>query len=101
MCIRDRGEDKLERGLIQVLKRGHHRQAADELRNKSVLQQILWLDLAEDFALLAIFRSEHLGREADRGRPSARRDDLLKAGESSAADEQDAVSYTHLRAHET
>ena len=45
--------------------------------------------MAEDFAGAAIFRRQHLGRKADRGRTSARGDDLLEPREGAAADEQD------------
>ena len=45
--------------------------------------------MAEDFAGTAVFRRQHLGGEADRGRTTARGDDLLKPREGAAADEQD------------
>src|SRR5215471_16323806 len=51
-------------------------------------QEVLRLDLAENFARLAILRRQHLGAEADGGRPPARRDDLLEPVEGAAADEQ-------------
>ena len=41
------------------------------------------------FAGPAIFGSKHLRRKADRGRTTACRDELLKTGEGTAADEQD------------
>ena len=83
------GEDALERRLVEIFQRRDHRKPADEFRDQAVFQQILGLDLAEDFALLAIFRRQHLGAEADRGGTAARGDDLFQAGESAAADEQD------------
>src|SRR5215471_18227532 len=45
-------------------------------------QEVLRLDLAENFARLAILRRQHLGAEADGGRPPARRDDLLEPVEA-------------------
>src|ERR1700736_5411915 len=83
------GQDLLERSLVEILERGDHRQAADELRNQPILQEILGLDVAEDFAGAAVFRRQHLGGEADRRRAPARRDDLLQPRERAAADEED------------
>src|SRR6267142_2633798 len=82
-------QDLLHRGLVQILQRRDHRQAADELRNQAVLQKVLRLDVTEDFAGAAVFRRQYLGRKADRGRTAARGDDLLQAREGAAADEQD------------
>src|ERR1700736_866980 len=82
------GQNLLERNFIEILQRGDHRQAADELGNQAVLQQILGLDVTEDLAGAAIFRRQHLSRETDRRRASARRDDLFQAGKRTAADEQ-------------
>src|SRR6266478_707901 len=82
------GQDLLERSFIEILQRGDHRQAADELRNQAVLQQILGLDVTEDLAGAAIFRRQHLSRETDRRRASARGDDFFQAGKRTAADEQ-------------
>src|SRR5262249_45496092 len=67
---------------------GNDRQAADELGNQTVFQEVLRFDLAKDFARLAILRRQNLGAEADGGRPPARRDDLLQPIEGAAADEQ-------------
>src|SRR6185312_6467194 len=58
-------------------------------RDQAVLQQILRLDMPEDFTGATIFRCKDLRSETDRRGPSARRDDLLEAGERAAADEQD------------
>src|SRR5262249_8442789 len=79
----------LERGLVEVLERGHDGQTANEFRDQAIFQQVLWLDLTEDFAGLAVLRRQDLGAEADRGRPSARRDDLLEPIKGAAAHEQD------------
>ena len=48
------GQDELERGLVEILKRRHDRKAADEFRDQAVLEQVLRLDVAEDLALLSI-----------------------------------------------
>ena len=77
----------LSEGLVEVLERGHDGQSADEFRDQAVFQQIFRRDLTEDFAGLAVLRRQHLGAEADRGRPPARRDDLLEAAERAAAHE--------------
>src|SRR5204863_9975666 len=64
-------------------------QTADEFRDQAILEQILGLDVAEDFAGATVFRRQHLSRKADRGRTAARGDDLLEARERTTADEQD------------
>src|ERR1700746_2603475 len=83
------GQDLLQRGLVQIFQRRHDRQTANKFRDQTVLQKILRLDMAEDFAGTPILRRQHLGGEADRGGTAARRDDLLEAGERTTADEQD------------
>src|SRR5882672_6553933 len=83
------GQNLLQRSLVQIFQGRDDRQAADEFRDQAVLQEILGLDMTEDFTGAAIFRRQHLGREADRGRAPARRDDLLKPRERATADEQD------------
>src|SRR5262249_9339507 len=82
-------QDLLERSLIEILKRRHDWEAANEFRDQAIFQQVLRLDFPEDLTLLAILRRHHFGSKADRGRPPSRRNDLLKPGESAAADEQD------------
>src|SRR5882724_2882302 len=44
------GQNLLQRRLVKVFERRDHRQAADEFGDQAVFQQILRLDLAEDFA---------------------------------------------------
>src|SRR6516165_4499674 len=83
------GENELKGGLVEVLKRGHDGQSADEFRDQTVFQQVFRLDLTEDFASLAILRRNYLGAEADGGRPPAGGNDLLQAGEGAATHEQD------------
>src|SRR3977135_3408870 len=82
------GQNLLERSFVEILQRGDHRQAADELRDQAVLQQILRLDVTEDFAGTGSFRPQHLGCETDRRRASTRRDDLFESRERTTADEE-------------
>ena len=44
------GQDRDQRRLVQLIERRHHRQAADELRDQTVLDQILGLDVVEQVA---------------------------------------------------
>src|SRR5262249_34302552 len=80
------GEDELERGLVEIIERGHDREPSDEFGDQAVLQQILRRDLAEDLAGAAGFRRDDLSAETDRARAAARRDDLLEPVEGAAAD---------------
>src|SRR5262249_2312278 len=57
--------------------------------DQAVFQKVLRLDLTEDFAGLAVLWRQDLGAKADRGRPPARRDDLLEPIEGAATHEQD------------
>src|SRR6266536_4783029 len=82
------GENKLERGFVEILERGNDGQSADELGNQAVFQQVLGLDFTENFAGLAVLRRQDLGAEADRGRSPARGDDLLEPIEGASAHEQ-------------
>jgi hypothetical protein len=52
-----------------------------EFRDQPVFQQVVGLDVVEHLAAATILRGDYLGREADRGRPSARGDDLLETRE--------------------
>src|SRR5260370_32717681 len=81
-------ENPLERKLVKILEGGQHGQPPDEFGDEAVLQQILRGDLAEDFAGAAVIGRDYLGAEADRARPAARRDDLLKPGEGAATYEK-------------
>ena len=71
-------QDFLQRRLIEILKRRDDRQATHEFRDQPILQQVFGFDLAEDFALLAVFRSHDLGAEPDRGGPATRGNDLVE-----------------------
>src|ERR1700746_1409316 len=81
------GQNELERGLVEILKRRDDRKAADEFRDQAVFEQILRLDFAEDLALLSILGRDDFGFETDRARSAARRNDFLEASERAAADE--------------
>src|SRR5262249_25335585 len=81
-------EDPLEGPLVELFKSGQHGQPSDEFGNEAVLQQILWRNLAEDFAGAAVFRCDYMTAEPDRARPRACRDDLLEPSEGAAAHEQ-------------
>ena len=60
------GEDLFQSILVEIFERGDYRQAADEFRNQTEAQQILGLDMAENFAGAALVRPLDLGAEADR-----------------------------------
>src|SRR4029077_8075614 len=83
------GENIFQRSLVEVFQRRYHRQAADEFRDQAVLQEILGLDVTEDFTGATVFRRQYLCSKADRGRAPARGDDLLQPRECATADEQD------------
>jgi hypothetical protein len=83
------GQNELERGLVEILKRRNDWKEADALRYQAVFEQILRFDFSEDLALFSILRRDDLGAVTDRARPAARRNDLLEAGERAAAHEQD------------
>src|SRR5262249_49227397 len=83
------GENELERGLVEILERGNDGQSADEFGDQAIFQEVLRRDLTENFTGATIFRRNYLSAEADRGRPSARRDNLLEPIEGAAAYEQD------------
>src|SRR5580704_14291140 len=88
-CVLGLGQNKLERGLVEILKRRDDWKAADEFRDQAVFEQILGFDFAEDLALLSILGRDDLGTVTDRARSAARRNDLLEASERTATDEQD------------
>src|SRR5262249_21389521 len=83
------GENELEGRLVEVLERGHDGQSTDEFRDQAIFQQVLRLDLTENFTSATVFRRNYVGAEADRGRPPAGGNDLLEPIEGAAAYEQD------------
>ena len=89
------GQDELERGLVEILKRRHDRKPADEFRDQAVLEQVLRLDVAEDLALLSILGRDDLGAEAiDPGR--LRAEMIFSRPVKAPPDEQD-VSGINLQ----
>src|SRR5262249_22423432 len=85
------GENLDERGLVQLVQRADHRQAADELGNQSVLDQVLRLELLERGADVAGAQRLHLGLEAQRLLADAALDLLVEPDEGAAADEEDVA----------
>src|SRR5438105_2383846 len=83
------GEDAHDVLLVEVVQGDDDRQAADELRDEAVLQEVLRLEvlqgLGDDLLLGPVVRRA----KSDRPPPDALLDDLLEAVESAAADEQD------------
>src|SRR5438046_7972265 len=65
------------------------RQAADELRDEPVLQEVLRLQVLEGFGHRLALVARVWRTEADRAPPDPLLDDLLKSVERAAADEQD------------
>jgi hypothetical protein len=49
-------QDLLERGFIEIIERHQDREAANELRDQPVFQQVFGLDVAEHLAGAAILR---------------------------------------------
>src|SRR5690606_26431966 len=92
------GQDLDERVLVELLERRDDGQAADELRNETVLDQVFRLDVLQHLADVAprLFLALDLGDEADAALLRAVQDDLVEARERPAADEQD-VRGIHLQ----
>src|SRR6266850_5167796 len=90
------GEYLDESLLVELLERRHDRQPPDELRYQPVLDEVLRLHGPQDLAdVLAVLQAPHVRAEADAALLGAAADDLFKAVERSAADEQD-VGGVHL-----
>src|SRR5262249_57480595 len=62
-------QDLLERSLIEILKRRHDWEAANEFRDQAIFQQVLRLDFPEDISLLALLHPHHLSSYTDRSHP--------------------------------
>ncbi len=79
-------EDRDQRGLVEFLERRHHRQAADELGDQPVLDQVLGLHVVEQVgAVRPRVDAAHLGGEADAALLGAVQDHLVEAGERATA----------------
>src|SRR5215472_5931487 len=86
------GEDRDQRALVELIERRHDRQAADELRDQPVLDEILGLDVVEQVAAVrAGIDAAHFGRKPDAAFLRAVENDLLETGERPSADEQDVA----------
>src|SRR5574338_177468 len=82
--------------LIQFLQRGHHRQAADELRDKAEFHQILGFGLAQGFGDALAFPTLHFRTEANAHQLRAVADHPVQAVESAPTYEQDVGGvYLH------
>src|SRR5674536_219529 len=98
------GQDADHRLPTQLGHTRDHRQPADELWDHAVLEQVLRHHVGEDVAAVDLVLRVQYGAEADRLLADPSLDHLVQAGEGATDDEQHvggAVSYTHLRAHET
>src|SRR6516225_10001499 len=82
-------EDELQRSFVEVLQRGYHGKASDELGDQPIFQQVFGFDVPKYLAGLAILGRHHLGAKPDGGRAPARGYDLLEPREGASAHEQD------------
>ena len=60
------GENQLEGLLVEILESGDDGKSANEFGDQAILQEILGLDLAEDFPGTAVLRRNNLGAETNR-----------------------------------
>ncbi len=81
-------EDRDEVVAGELVHRGHHRQAADELGDQPVLDQVLGQAVLEDLARVAVRAGLDRGGEADALVADAPLDQLVEVRERPAADEQ-------------
>ena len=82
------GEDLHELIAAELVDRRHHRQAADELGDQPVLDEILGQAALERLAGVALLLAHDLGAEADALMADATLDHLLEVRERPPADEQ-------------
>ncbi len=85
------GKDVDQRVFGQLVERGDHRQAADELRNQAELQQVFGLYVSEQLAQLELLLALHVRTEASRDWPKRRCTILIEPDEGTTADEQDVA----------
>src|SRR5713226_1716936 len=91
------GQDAHQRALVQVGQYPHDRQAADELWDQAVADQIGGLHLLEQLDVAAVRgRWLSVSVEAQRLLPGAPLDDLFQPDKRAAADEQD-IGRVHGR----
>src|SRR5882724_600446 len=82
-------EDAHQRLLVELLERRDDRQAADELGDQPVLDEVLGEDVLQRLRGTALLLALDVGPEAQRLLVHPPRDDLLQSDEGAAADEQD------------
>src|SRR5712691_11202453 len=83
------GEDADDVLLVEVVQGDDDRQAADELGDEPVLQEVLRLQVLERLGDDALLGAVVRGAESNRPAADPLLDDLLQAVESATADEQD------------
>src|SRR5579864_123596 len=83
------GQDLDEILAAQLVHRRDDRQAADELRDETEVEEVLRHHLREQLGRLDRMLRAHFGAEADGVLPDALGDDPVEAGERAAADEED------------
>ena len=76
---------------VQRLQGGDHRHTAHQLRDDTVLQQVLGLELCHHLAHIALLLALNLGPKAQRALIQPVLDDLVDAVEGAAADKEDIV----------
>src|SRR6185295_15363731 len=82
-------EDAHQRLLVELLQGRHHRQAADELGDQAVADQVFGQHLLQDLALRALLLAPDVGAEAERLLVQPTLDHVVQTDEGAAADEQD------------
>src|SRR5579872_1409533 len=83
------GQNPHQRVLVQLAERRDYRQAPDEFRNQSELEQVLGLHLVEQLGDRLGIAMGEVGPKAHRLARDAPADDVVEADERAAADEQD------------
>src|SRR5262245_14685498 len=87
------GQDRDQRRFVQLIERRHDRQAADELGNQAVLDEVLGFDVVEQVAAVwPRVRTTHLGGEPDAALLSAVEDDSFQTRKRTTADKQDVLA---------
>ncbi len=89
------GQDLDQGGLIQFIERRDHRQAADQFRNETELDQILRFRFAKQFAHATLGLRAHRRGETDAGLFRSVANDFFQPVKRATYDEQD-VRRIHL-----
>ena len=90
------GQDRNQRVFVQVFERRNNRQAANKLRDQAEFQQILRFEVFEVLTHSLLAFVFDVSPKAHRRSLATLRNDLIKAGKSPAADEQN-VGCVHLQ----